>query len=413
MKPPRNFVPEPFAYHQQVELRIDDLTNLGQGVGRLDGWVIFVPFALPGERVRVRIWRNKKQYSEADLIEVLEPSPDRIEPQCALFGICGGCQYQHYRYTAQLEWKRRQIEQLLLKMAGLSLPVNPCLGNVEATYGYRSKITPHFRRPPDQPGTAIGFQKAATRAVVDVPACPIASPAINAALPAQRERLQTEAGRFRKGGTLLLRDSMDGIQTDMKAVARESIGEFTFEFVAGEFFQNNPHVLPLMVEYALKQAQGPEIDCLVDAYCGVGVFGICGHRMFSKVAGIEVNERAIELARGNARANGAGNVSFQFGSAEALFTDLDFEASRTTVLLDPPRKGCDPQFLEQLMAFNPRRIVYVSCGPDTQARDLRQLLTGPYSVVDVQPVDLFPQTRHIENIVTLAHAGETTACGSS
>jgi 23S rRNA (uracil1939-C5)-methyltransferase/tRNA (uracil-5-)-methyltransferase len=413
MKPPRNFVPEPFAYHEEVDIRIDDLTNLGQGVGRLDGWVVFVPFALPGERVRARIWRNKKQYSEADLVRVLEPSPDRIEPQCALFGICGGCQYQHYRYTAQLEWKRRQIEQLLLKMAGLSVPVNPCLGNTAVTYGYRSKITPHFRRPPDQPGTPIGFQKAATRAVVDVPACPIASPAINAALPAERKRLQTESGRFRKGGTLLMRDSMDGILTDMKAVARETVGEFTFEFVAGEFFQNNPHVLPMMVEYALNQARHPEIDFLVDAYCGVGVFGICAHREFSQVAGIEVSERAIELARRNAEANGAGNVSFQLGSAEALFNDLDFDASRTAVLLDPPRKGCDRLFLDQLLAYNPRRIVYVSCGPDTQARDLGVLIAGPYRVVDVQPVDLFPQTRHIENIVTLAQTDDPTACGST
>lgn len=413
LKPPRNFLPEPFAYHEEVEVRIDDLTNLGQGVGRLDGWVVFVPFTLPGERVRARIWRNKKQYSEADLAEVLEPSPDRIDPRCPLFGICGGCQYQHYRYTAQLEWKRRQIEQLLRKMAGLTVPVNACLANTGMTYGYRSKITPHFRRPPDQPDTPIGFQKAASRAVVDVPACPIASPAINAALPSERARLRSEPGRFRKGGTLLLRDSMDGILADMKSVARESIGEFTFDFVAGEFFQNNPHVLPMMVDYALKQAQGPDIDFLVDAYCGVGVFGICGHRYFDQVAGIEVSERAIELARANARANGVENVRFQLGSAEALFTNLEFDPSRSAVLLDPPRKGCDPLFLDQLIRFNPKRIVYVSCGPDTQARDLGHLIKGPFRVVDVQPVDLFPQTRHIENIVTLDRTEAVSDAGSS
>lgn len=407
MKPPRNFVPEPFSYHEEVQLRIDDLTNLGQGVGRLDGWVIFVPYALPGERVRARIWRNKKQYSEADLIQVLEPSPDRIDPECALFGTCGGCQYQHYRYDAQLEWKRRQIDQLLRKMAGLSVSVNPCLGNAEMIYGYRSKITPHFRRPPDQPETPIGFQKAASRAVVDVPTCPIASRSINAALPGQRERLRTEPGRYRKGGTLLMRDSVDGVVTDMKALARERIGEFGFDFVAGEFFQNNPHVLPIMVEYALQQAKDPGVDFLVDAYCGVGVFGVCGHRAFHQVAGVEVSERAIELARGNARANGADNVVFHHGAAEALFAGLEFDPSRTSVLLDPPRKGCDPDFLEQLLIFNPRRIVYVSCGPDTQARDLALLLTGPYEVVDVQPVDLFPQTRHIENIVTLSRTDVT------
>ena len=118
-KPPRNFHPEPFLYHQEIELVIEDLTNLGQGVARTGGWVVFVPYALPGERVIGRIWRNKKQYSEADLVRIVEPSPDRIEPVCPLFGRCGGCQYQHYRYDAQLEWKRLQIRQLLRKMAGL------------------------------------------------------------------------------------------------------------------------------------------------------------------------------------------------------------------------------------------------------------------------------------------------------
>jgi 23S rRNA (uracil1939-C5)-methyltransferase/tRNA (uracil-5-)-methyltransferase len=404
-KAPRNFHPEPFAYHEEIELEIDDLSNLGHGVGRRDGWVVFVPYALPGERVRVRIWRNKKQYSEGDLIEVLRASPERAEPACPLFGDCGGCQYQHYAYAAQLEWKRRQIAQLLRKMAGLTVPVNPCLGNADHPYGYRSKITPHFRRPPDQPGTPIGFQRAASRSIVDVPACPIASPAINVALARERARLQRGERRYRKGGTLLLRDSAIGVLTNMAAMASEPVGAFTFAFVAGEFFQNNPHVLPLMVDYALERAAGDGIDFLVDAYCGVGVFGICGHRRFKEVAGIEVNEQAIELARVNARTNRAANVRFQLGSAEAIFKGLEFPQERTTVLLDPPRKGCDPDFVEQLLAYTPARIVYVSCGPDTQARDVKRLLEGGYRVIDVQPVDLFPQTRHIENILTLDRAG--------
>jgi len=400
-KPPRNFVPEPFSYHEEIELQIEDLTNLGQGVGRVDGWVVFVPFALPGERVRVRVWRNKKTYSEGDLIDVLEPSPQRVGPRCPLFGICGGCQYQHYAYDAQLDWKRRQIGDLLRKMAGLEFPVNRCLGDSSHPYGYRSKITPHFRRPPHAPGTPIGFQKSASRAIVDVPHCPIASDAINEALPGQRQRLRETPGLFKKGGTLLLRDSLEGVVTDMKAAAWESVGSARFKFVAGEFFQNNPHVLPSMVEYALRQAQLPGVRYLVDAYCGVGVFGICASDQFEAIAGIEVSERAVELARENVLENGAVNVEIQLGSAEEIFAGLSFPADATTVLMDPPRKGCGTGFLEQLRAFNPRGIVYVSCGPDTQARDLKTLLEGPYVLKDVQPVDLFPQTRHIENIVTL------------
>ncbi len=401
MRPPRNFHPQPFAYHQELELVIEDLTNLGSGVGRVDGWVVFVPLALPGERVRARVWRNKRAYSDADLVAILEPSPDRVEPRCPLFGVCGGCQYQHYRYPAQLEWKRRQIVQLLKKMADLTVAVNPCLACPEWIYGYRSKITPHFRRPPHLPGTAIGFQKAASRAIVDVPACPIASPAINAALPQARALLRQQDGRYRRGGTLLLRDTARGVVTDMEAPAVERVGDCEFEFVAGEFFQNNPHVLPLMVDYALRQAAAPGVRFLVDAYCGVGVFGICGHTRFERVRGIEVNERSLALARANATRNGAANVAFQPGSAAAVFAGLEFPPEATTVLLDPPRKGCDADFLGQLLAYRPRRIVYVSCSPDTQARDVRVLLAGGYAVTDVQPVDLFPQTRHIENIVTL------------
>jgi 23S rRNA (uracil1939-C5)-methyltransferase/tRNA (uracil-5-)-methyltransferase len=401
LKPPRNFRPEPFAYHQEVEVPITDLSNLGQGVGRVGDWVVFVPYALPGERVRARIWRNKKGYSEGDLVGILEASPERVEPRCPLFGSCGGCQYQHYGYPAQLEWKRRQIGQLLAKMAGLEHPVNPCLGNPDWTYHYRSKITPHFRRPPEGEETPIGFQKSYSRAIVDVPSCPIASAAINAALPVERERLRSEKGRFRKGGTLLLRDSLEGVETDMRATVRERVGDYTFRFVAGEFFQNNPQMLPAMVDYAIDRAAGEGQAFLVDAYCGVGVFGICGHRRFQEVIGIEVSERAVELARENAAANGAGNISHRLGKAESLFTGLHFDAPRTTVLLDPPRKGCDPDFLVQLTGFHPSRIVYVSCGPDTQARDVRELMAAGYRVEDVQPIDLFPQTRHIETIVTL------------
>jgi 23S rRNA (uracil1939-C5)-methyltransferase/tRNA (uracil-5-)-methyltransferase len=410
MKPPNNFNPDPFDYHEEIELLIEDVTNLGQGVGRVDGWVVFVPFGLPGEKVVARIWRNKKQYSDADLVRIIEASPDRVEPVCPLFGECGGCQYQHYSYTGQLEWKRRQIEQLIRKMAGLSVSVNPCLGDHEHTYGYRSKITPHFRRPPHVADTPIGFQKAASRAIIDVPHCPIASPAINEALPVLRSRLKKEAGLYRRGGTILLRDCREGVADNMKAVVSEMIGEMTFKFVAGEFFQNNPHVLPVMVNYALGQASRLGIRFLVDAYCGVGVFGLCGHTKFEQVAGIEVNEAAIRLARENVTLNGVSNVTFQLGLAEAIFKDLTFNPSETAVLLDPPRKGCDPGFIEQLLAYGPARIVYVSCGPDTQARDLKLFMeSGCYEVADVQPVDLFPQTRHIENIVTLERVPEISA----
>ena len=193
---PKGFHPEPFSYHQELELDIDALSNAGDGIGRVDGWVVFVPFALPGDRVKARVWRNDRNYSSADLVEVINPSPDRVEPGCRLFGTCGGCQYQHFSYDRQLLWKTRQVADLLRLQAGLELPVNPAVASPRQ-YHYRSKITPHFDKPKEGGKPAIGFLKAGSRRdVVDVPQCPIAMECINEALPLARKSVYQAAARF-------------------------------------------------------------------------------------------------------------------------------------------------------------------------------------------------------------------------
>ncbi|XBD73707.1 TRAM domain-containing protein [Akkermansia massiliensis] len=148
---PKGFHPEPFSYHQELELDIDALSNAGDGIGRVDGWVVFVPFALPGDRVKARVWRNDKNYSSADLVEVLHPSPDRVEPGCRLFGTCGGCQYQHFSYDLQLLWKTRQVADLLRLQAGLELPVNPAIASPANT-----TTVPRLRPILTSPGKAAG-----------------------------------------------------------------------------------------------------------------------------------------------------------------------------------------------------------------------------------------------------------------
>ncbi|MBN1403666.1 MAG: 23S rRNA (uracil(1939)-C(5))-methyltransferase RlmD [Opitutales bacterium] len=400
---PKNFKPVPYEYHQQIELTIDTLTNLGLGLGRVDGWVIMVPLVLPGERVRVRVWRNKANYSEADLVEILEASPERVAPRCPLFGECGGCQYQHLSYKGQLEWKSRHVQELVTRLAKLDLAVEPSWPSPLA-FGYRSKITPHYEPRGQQP-MHIGFQGMSTRAIIDVPQCPIASDAINAALPVERERLLKRQHSLKRGGTLLLRDLGDGhVETDMRATAEASVGKLRFRFQAGEFFQNNPHILTELLDYVMKEAAAEGLDCLVDAYCGAGSFALWGADRFEKVAGIEISERAIELAKENAALNGIANVSFVPGSAEAIFSQIDFAPSRSALIIDPPRRGCDEVFLDQLVRWGPARVVYVSCGPDTQARDLQYLSQHGYKVEKVQPFDLFPQTRHIESVATIVRS---------
>ncbi|MDR0590407.1 MAG: class I SAM-dependent RNA methyltransferase [Puniceicoccales bacterium] len=391
----KNFNAEPYPYHTELDLRIDSITNLGLGIGRHNGWVIMVPNVVVGERVRCRIFRNHSNYSEADLMEITEPAAERIEPKCPLFGICGGCQYQHLSYENQLRLKRQQVRELLQKLAKIDADVAPTIGT-DPTYHYRSKLTPHFAKDAQK----IGFLKAGSRhQIVDVEQCALATHSINERFQKLRQEIRGKI--FKKGGTLLLRDGVDGVETDPTKIVAQRIGDRIFHAYAGEFFQNNPYILPTFIDYIIGEAAGDSIDFLLDIYCGVGVFGICGSRKFRAVTGIEINERAIELAQKNAAINGVNNISFTIGSAENIFAKNLPDNTQIAAIIDPPRKGCDPLFLKQLVNFLPKKIVYVSCSPDTQARDLQLLLTR-YSVRRVQPFDLFPQTRHIENIITLS-----------
>lgn len=399
--PPKKFVPVPFAYHQEIELTIENLSNQGDGVGRIDNWVVFVPYTLPGERVRARVYRNDKNCSCADLVEVLEPSPERVEPRCPVFGYCGGCQYQHLNYEAQLKWKTEQMADLLRLQAGLELPVKPAIPS-PVTYGYRSKITPHFHKPKDAKIGNIGFLKVGSRSeVCDIKQCPIAMDELNAALPTVRKSVHAAAAQYRRGATILMRASEGTVITNNNAICTEHVGELTFNFLAGDFFQNNPYILPAFTGYVAEQACASGARYLVDAYCGSGLFALSLARRFEKVLGVEVSETSADWARANARSNGITHASFLAAGAEAIFEQVDFPAEETAVVIDPPRKGCDMVFLSQLFAFGPKRVVYVSCNPATQIRDLAEFDKAGYKVVEVQPFDLFPQTKHLECVATL------------
>ena len=404
-RPPKKFVPTPFSWHQEIELEIATLTNMGQGLGRLDGWVVMVAFALPGERVRARVFRNEKNFSEADLIEVLTPSADRVAPPCPLFGQCGGCQYQNLTYAAQLQWKRQQVAELLKHMAKVEHEVLPVIGSPRE-YGYRSKITPHFEAPRDGgPVTEIGFLKAGRRYdLLDVPQCIIATDPINAALPEIREDVRKKSASYKKGATLLLRDTLEGVMTDSNALAHEKVGSLEFEFLAGDFFQNNPFILETFTSYAITEAKSGGARYLVDAYCGSGLFSLFGAREFEQVIGVEIAASAVERAGRNAARNGLTNCQFTAGSAEAIFAKITTPAAETAVLIDPPRRGSDEAFLTQLFVYGPRTVVYVSCNPATQMRDLRLCLDAGYRLLKVQPFDLFPQTKHLECVITLEKA---------
>jgi 23S rRNA (uracil1939-C5)-methyltransferase/tRNA (uracil-5-)-methyltransferase len=439
----KKFNDQPFRYHAEIELEIATLTNLGSGLGRvaLPGeteakWVVMVPFTLPGERVRARVFRNHRNFSEADLVSVLVPSPHRIAAPCPLFGRCGGCQYQHLAYAEQLAWKRRQVAELLEHMAGLpDFPVAPVIPSPR-DYGYRSKITPHFNPPRalpadpagDQaapapaPELPIGFLRQGTRFdLLDVPQCRIATDAINARLTPMRAdiRARAAAGEFKRAATLLLREASGAVTNDYDAVITETIARdpgppLRLRFLARDFFQNNPFILPAFTGYVRAQAAATGARFLVDAYCGSGLFALSAAGSFAQVAGIEISESSVRFARENAAANNIANATFQAGDATQIFAGLaplaaatppTFGPAETVVVIDPPRKGADEPFLRQLFAFGPRAVVYVSCDPATQMRDLRHFLAAGYTLQAAQPFDLFPQTRHLECVLTLVRAG--------
>jgi len=436
----------PFAYHEELELTVESLTNLGWGICRAslpsvpdaqspemplptpstpggprespEGWVVMVPGVIPGERIRLRIYRNHKNYSEADLMHVLESSPERVEPACPLFGTCGGCQYQHMSVAAQRAWKREHVLQVLARTGNVTgVAVQETIGT-EHTLGYRSKITPHHEKPRGGEIREIGFLKLGSRALVDVPECAIATPAINARLRGLREEVRVtaraaavaETPRKPKGATLLLRETREGVVTDPRAEVSDQVGGLLFKYTAGSFFQNNPYVLPHMVEYVVRKAGAPNVRYLVDAYCGGGLFCLSASKNFEACYGVEISELAILSAQRNAELNKIGNCHFQAGDATDIFAGIGHISGADTVtILDPPRKGCDEGFLTQLCRFRPARIVYVSCDPATQARDARFLLERGYDIEEVQPFDLFPQTRHIENVIVFVEAHRTGA----
>ena len=402
MQPPRKFNPHPFAYHQELDVRIESLTNEGAGVARVDGWVVFVPFTLAGELVKCRVFRNHKNYSEADFVSVIEPSPNRVTPQCPLFSQCGGCQYQHLSYEEQLLSKQRQVADLLKHMAKIEHPVRSVIPS-PVQYGYRSKITPHFQRPKEGGIGAIGFLRARTRnAMVDVEQCPIAMPELNAQLASVRERARANSAEFKNGATLLMRAASNGVLTRPDEIAVEDVDGVRFEFQAGDFFQNNPFILPKFVRHAIDEAKATGAKHLVDAYCGSGLFAINAARDFENVIGVEISETAVKKAAHNAEINSLTNCRFIAADAQHVFKDVPHAGADTVVIIDPPRAGSSPEFLRQLFAFNPKGVVYISCNPATQMRDLVLFTEAGFKLGTVQPFDLFPQTKHLECVMTLS-----------
>ena len=348
----------------------------------MESFVVFVPLVLVGEEVEAEITEVKKQFARARLLGVRRASPERVTPPCPHFGVCGGCQYQHVDYAAQLRLKERQIRELLQRLGGINgevvQPMIPC----PQPYGYRNRLLIRSQWNKREQRLMIGFLGQDNRFVVDLEACAIAEPALN------QEIRHVRAHPPPRGGLKVqLR-----IQPEGWVVPRDS------------FFQNNFFLLPGLVATVRERLQDSGVRHLVDAYCGVGFFGLELAGLVESFVGVEYDRLAVAAARQNAQQRGIANGEFVAGDAVALLPELlaRFRPERTAVVLDPPRVGCRPEAITQLRAALPAQILYVSCHPATLARDLQALCAGgAYRVARVTPLDMFPQTQHVECVADL------------
>lgn len=370
------------AVAEQVRLRISDVAFGGEGVARLDDFVVFLPFTAPGEIVEAELVEVKKRFGRARLLRVIEQAPERVEPLCPYFGQCGGCQYQHLGYPAQLQLKRKQVCDLFQRIGGLDphlvAPIIPC----PEPYGYRNRIMVRTQWDKPRQCLNLGFLRADNRLVVDIEECKIAEPAINQQLK------QVRAHPPPKGG--------------LKVVLR--IAPEGWEVPPNSFFQNNFFLLPQLVEVVRERLRLGGTRHLLDVYCGVGFFSIELAASVESYLGVEYDGLAVKAARRNARARGQTNGQFLEGKAEELLPEAigRFSPASATVLLDPPRKGCQPALLRLLRDTRPAQVIYISCHPATMARDLNVLCAeGVFKMAQVVPLDMFPQTAHIECVADL------------
>jgi tRNA/tmRNA/rRNA uracil-C5-methylase (TrmA/RlmC/RlmD family) len=372
----------------KLTVTVGDIAFGGEGVARLDNFVVFVPFTAPGEMVEVQVTEVKKRFARATPLDVVSRSAERVAPLCRYFGECGGCQYQHLDYGTQLRLKHRQISEIFQRLGHLDpalvAPVIPC----PQPYGYRNRIMIRSQWDKFKQGLNIGFLRADSRLVVDIEECRIAEPALNEQIKHVRAHPPPRGG--------------------IKVVLR--IPPPGWEVPRDSFFQNNFFLLPQLVAEVGSRLRQAGTRHLVDVFCGVGFFCLELGGQVDSYIGVELDGMAIKAARQNAAARGRTNGEFVAGAAEDILPGLlrRFPVRATTVLLDPPRTGCRQETLQMLRREKPAQVIYVSCDPATMARDLNVLCAeGVFELAQVVPLDMFPQTSHVEAVADLRSGSET------
>ena len=448
-----------------ISVSIDDLAFGGDGVGRANGYVMFVRGGIPGDRLRVRVTETKARFGRGAIEAVEIPSPDRIDAPCEYFGRCGGCRLQHMAYPAQLAFKEKQVRDCLERLGGLPpFELRPILAAAE-TFGYRNKMEFTVDRSPS--GAVLGMHEADRYdAIVDIERCLLQSEGMNALLAETRALVRSrdvsvyETGPDGEGKGLLrfvaLREGRRTGQLMVNLVAAapdvqtlapvaeelrarvpatasvvlnvnaakasvavgteehlllgrdtitETLGGVDFQVSANSFFQTNTVQAERLFGIVAEACALTGTETVIDLFSGTGAISLLLARKCARVYGVELVSAAVADAHRNARENGIDNCTFLAGEVQHVLPELVSQGVRADVVVaDPPRAGFHPKALAALATLAPARIVYVSCNPSTLARDLGDLVRRGYVLDWVQPVDMFPQTFHIEAVAHMRRA---------
>ena len=454
----------PVEKNKEYVVSVQGLGYEGEGVSKIDNFTVFIPGALENEKVRIKIVKINKNFGFGKLLEVLEPSADRAEPECGIYKRCGGCQLQHLSYNAQLKFKKNRVEDCLRRIGKLDgFLLHDTIG-MDNPYRYRNKVQLPVGKKNGK--TSIGFYAQRSHDIIDLETCLIQNETADQVIEIVRgwmDRYNIEAydeqnnsgivrnimvrEGFRTKEVMVvivtrtkemphkeellkaLKSNIPGLRSVIQNVNTKQtnvilsdecitlwgsetisdyIGEFKFNISPLSFFQVNPVQTEVLYSKALEYAGLTGNETVFDAYCGTGTITLFLSKKAKKVYGVEIVPQAIENAIINAKQNGVENAEFIVGEAEKVIPDLIKQGVRAdVVVVDPPRKGCGIELLQAIAKIEPKRIVYVSCDPGTLARDLGILRDLGYETREVQPVDMFPMTGHIE-VVTLLTRSEGT-----
>ena len=444
---------------------IVDIVDIGQGgvgIGKYEGFTVFVDGGLVQDKIKVKITKSKKNYAVGDIVEIIEKSPFRVERKCSeSLRQCGGCQIQELDYQKQLDVKTNEVKQVISRIGKLDdVVIHDTLG-MEHPFRYRNKAQFPIQKKDNMP--VIGFYKKKSHDLISTDECIIQHEvndkiikiiktyirAYNVSIYDEKthkgllRHVVTKVG-FTTGEVMIvlvangkklpylkelasvLKENIPGFKTLVVNVntqktnvilgkenivaygdgmIRDYIGELVFEISPLSFFQVNPLQTEVLYNKALEYANLGENDTVFDIYCGIGTISLFLAQKAKKVYGIEIVEDAIKDAKRNAKINNMDNVEFYVGKAEEVVPKMYQEGKRANVVVvDPPRKGCDEKVLDTIISMQPDRVVYVSCNPSTLARDLAYLNERGYKCHEIQPVDMFPHSVHVENVAWLSKA---------